>query len=57
MFPDENDSDISERIKDLFDFEIKDTSNQIFYAEDLPRKITCYLFNLLINNIQLLIQF
>ncbi len=38
VFPDETDTDISERIKELFDFEIRDTNKQIHYVEDLPRK-------------------
>lgn len=39
VFPDETDEDISERVKELFNKDLKDTENQIVYAEDLPRKI------------------
>lgn len=37
VFPDETDADISERIKELFDYDIVDTKNDIVYVEDLPR--------------------
>lgn len=37
VFPDETDTDISERIKQLFDYDIVDTKNDIVYVEDLPR--------------------
>lgn len=37
MFPDETDSDISERIKDLFECDLTDTKRQIVCLEDLPR--------------------
>lgn len=38
VFPDETDTDISERIKQLFDYDIDDAKNDIVYVEDLPRK-------------------
>ena len=38
VFPDENDSDICDRIKELFNLEITDPQAQIVFAEDLPRK-------------------
>ena len=38
VFPDENDSDICDRIKELFNLEITDPQTQIVFAEDLPRK-------------------
>ena len=38
VFPDENDSDICDRVKELFNFEITDPENQIVFVEDLPRE-------------------
>lgn len=37
VFPDETSMDISERVKELFNYDIE-SENQIVYAEDLPRK-------------------
>jgi hypothetical protein len=37
VFPDETSFDISERIRELFDYEISDTENQIVFVENLPR--------------------
>lgn len=39
VFPDETDSDISERIRELFNYEIKEPSRQICFVEDLPPEI------------------
>lgn len=36
VFPDETNLDISERIKQLFDYDLDES--QIFYVENLPRK-------------------
>jgi hypothetical protein len=38
VFPDETKSDISQRIKQLFNYEIKDLDKEIIYVEDFPRK-------------------
>lgn len=38
VFPDENEIDITERIKQLFNFEIKNPSSQIVQVENFPRK-------------------
>ncbi len=37
VFPDENENDIKDRIKELYNVDIVDSSKQIIYVEDLPR--------------------
>ena len=44
VFPDETSEDISERIKELFDYDIADPVNQIVFVEDLPRMFRSYFF-------------
>ena len=44
VFPDETSEDISERIKELFDYDIADPVNQIVFVEDLPRMFRLYFF-------------
>jgi len=39
VFPDENDSDICERIKELFNYDVTDPQNQLVFVEDLPPEI------------------
>lgn len=39
VFPDENDSDICERIKELFNYDVTDPQNQLVFVEDLPRNL------------------
>lgn len=39
VFPDESDSDICERIKELFNYEIKNPQTQIIFVEDFPRNL------------------
>lgn len=47
VFPDENDSDICERIKELFNYDVTDPQNQLVFVEDLPRNL---YFDKLIHN-------
>ena len=38
VFPDETDEDISDRVREMFAFDIKKPCEQIIYVEDLPRE-------------------
>ena len=44
MFPDENELDIRERIREIYNIDLTDSSKQIVYVEDLPRKIKLLIF-------------
>ena len=42
VFPDETVTDITERVKELFSYEISDATSQILYVESFPRKISFF---------------
>ena len=47
VFPDENVTDITERVRELFNYEISDATSQILYVESFPRKIFFFfVFNI-----------
>jgi hypothetical protein len=39
VFPDENELDIKERTREIFNVEIEDYNSQVFFAEQLPRNL------------------